>query len=264
MSNLKISVITVSFNAADTIEETILSVLNQTYDNLEYIIIDGGSTDGTVDIIKKYADKLDYWISEPDKGIYDAMNKGIRVATGEYVNFMNAGDRFFNNSVISDIFTSNSYAESVIYGCWITQFMDGFRAYFPSQDPSVLKDRNPINHQSAFTERSVLQKYKFNLEYPRFADYDLFRRMYKDHYSFRYINKFIAIYDVYGISSVKSKSCFNELQTITENTTSDIKYFIWKFNHSWRRFIPRVFKKAINRLFRKENISHPLSYFKQL
>ena len=88
--NPKISVVTVSYNAVETIEETILSIINQTYDKVEYIIIDGGSTDGTVDIIKKYADHLAYWVSEPDKGIYDAMNKGIDVATGDYINFMNS------------------------------------------------------------------------------------------------------------------------------------------------------------------------------
>ena len=94
-----ISVITVCYNVASSIEKTMLSVLNQTYKNLEYIIIDGNSTDGTVDIIKRYAERLTFWISEPDNGIYDAMNKGIVKATGEFLIFMNAGDQFLNDKV---------------------------------------------------------------------------------------------------------------------------------------------------------------------
>jgi glycosyltransferase involved in cell wall biosynthesis len=90
----------VSYNAVLTIEQTILSVINQTYPHIEYIIIDGGSTDGTVDIIKKYANRIAYWVSEPDKGIYDAMNKGIRTAKGEWINFMNAGDLFYSKDTL--------------------------------------------------------------------------------------------------------------------------------------------------------------------
>ena len=114
MNNPLISVVTVSYNAVTTIEKTILSVINQNYSNIEYIVIDGGSIDGTVDIIKKYADKITYWVSEPDKGIYDAMNKGIIVATGEWINFMNTGDTFYNENVFSEIFELNSYTEDVI------------------------------------------------------------------------------------------------------------------------------------------------------
>ena len=87
-----ISVVTVSYNAIATIEQTILSVINQKYSAIEYIIIDGGSTDGTVDIIKKYEDKISYWVSERDNGIYDAMNKGIRHATGKIVGIINSDD----------------------------------------------------------------------------------------------------------------------------------------------------------------------------
>lgn len=87
-----ISVITVSYNAVSTIEQTILSVINQTYSNIEYIIIDGGSTDGTIDIIRRYEDKIAYWVSEPDRGIYDAMNKGASKANGEYIAFLNSDD----------------------------------------------------------------------------------------------------------------------------------------------------------------------------
>ena len=96
-----ISVVTVSYNAVSTIEQTILSVINQTYPHIEYIIIDGGSTDGTVDVIKKYADKITYWVSEPDKGIYDAMNKGLRRVRGDWCVFMNSGDILYNLSFAS-------------------------------------------------------------------------------------------------------------------------------------------------------------------
>lgn len=108
---MKISVVTVCYNAADTIEKTMLSVLNQTYHDIEYIIIDGGSTDGTVEIIRKYADRIAYWVSEPDKGIYDAMNKGIKVATGEWINFMNAGDEFYDKNVLTNILSTDSINE---------------------------------------------------------------------------------------------------------------------------------------------------------
>ena len=102
---LKITIITVSYNAAATIEQTISSVVHQDYPNIEYIIIDGGSTDGTIDIIKRYESYGIRWISEPDHGIYDAMNKGIRYATGDYLYFLGADDWLCNNEVILSIRT---------------------------------------------------------------------------------------------------------------------------------------------------------------
>ena len=98
-----VTVVTVVYNNAETIEETIRSVLYQTYDNVEYIIIDGGSDDGTLEIIKSYNDSIDYWISEPDKGIYNAMNKGIPLARGQYINFLNADDHYLYSGVVEII-----------------------------------------------------------------------------------------------------------------------------------------------------------------
>ena len=99
---LQISIVTVVFNGEAFLEKSIQSVINQTYKNIEYIVIDGGSTDGTIDIIKKYQDKIAVWISEKDDGIYEAMNKGIALAHGKWINFMNAGDVLFNDNVLTD------------------------------------------------------------------------------------------------------------------------------------------------------------------
>ena len=111
-----ISVITVSYNAVSTIEDTILSVINQTYTNIEYIIIDGGSADGTVGIIEKYVDRISYWVSEPDKGIYDAMNKGLKVANGDWAIFMGSDDVFFNNKVIMLVIERILIPDNIYYG----------------------------------------------------------------------------------------------------------------------------------------------------
>ena len=105
----KISIITVVFNSVNYIEETINSVINQTYSNIEYIIIDGSSTDGTKELINKYKTKIDYYISEKDHGIYDAMNKALNHVTGSWIVFMNSGDKFYNNKVLSDINLNSTY-----------------------------------------------------------------------------------------------------------------------------------------------------------
>ena len=117
MNNIPlISIITVSYNAVKTIEDTILSVINQTYPNIEYIIIDGGSTDGTLDIIKKYQDKITYWVSEPDKGIYDAMNKGIAKANGELIGIINADDWYELDAVQNVVLEFNNTRPAIYHG----------------------------------------------------------------------------------------------------------------------------------------------------
>ena len=125
----RVSIITVCYNAVSAIQRTILSVLSQTYENIEYIIIDGKSTDGTLAIIKKYESRIAFWLSEPDNGIYDAMNKAINNATGEWVLFMNADDEFVDNKVVERfvfvVKTHKNYA--VYYGDTILRYAIGDR-----------------------------------------------------------------------------------------------------------------------------------------
>lgn len=205
MKYIKISVVTVCYNAIDTIEETMLSVLNQTYDNVEYIIVDGGSTDGTVDIIKKYADRLAYWVSESDKGIYDAMNKGIAIATGDYINFMNAGDRFSTNSVLSECFSNADLISTIVYGDWEEVF--GETTMIKKALPlSYLNRGMSCPHQSIFVSTDYHKKHPFNLKYKIAADYDLVFQAYKSMQPFRYSNMVISRYDMTPEKSTSLKN----------------------------------------------------------
>ena len=195
MENLKITVVTVCFNAVDSIEETMLSVLNQTYKNIEYIIIDGGSTDGTVDIIKKYSDKLAYWISEHDKGIYDAMNKGIEVATGNYIIFINIGDKLLYIPV--EILRSqlNSRNAGVCGG-----IIDENNKVFCPQFNWLMKLQNQLPHQGLFYKLSEINTIRYNLKYKIVADYELNIRLYKNQKNILAINSIISYHDNKGIS----------------------------------------------------------------
>ncbi|GHV13866.1 hypothetical protein FACS189491_09410 [Spirochaetia bacterium] len=163
-----ITVVTVVRNGEKTLEETILSVINQTYTNIEYIIVDGASTDGTLDIIKKYEDLIDYWMSEPDEGIYDAMNKGIDLATGEWINFMNGGDCFYANSVIDKVIASCHIDMDVFYGDIAINNMI-YKSPERVNTLFFLMERT-ICHQLIFMRRSFLSKYPFDTQYRVVAD----------------------------------------------------------------------------------------------
>lgn len=159
-----ISVITVSYNAVLTIEQTILSVINQTYLNIEYIIIDGGSTDGTVNVIKKYADKIAYWVSESDKGIYDAMNKGIAYSHGEYCNFINAGDKFCSSSILKQVMDFNHVADIIVGQDLHVNEHNKIvsRSVLPRRYNLLHFYITTIPHQSCFIRASLLKKYYYD------------------------------------------------------------------------------------------------------
>lgn len=213
--NLKISVVTVSYNAAATIEETIKSVVNQSYDNIEYIIIDGGSTDGTVDIIKRYApggseygkhpNTVSYWISEPDKGIYDAMNKGIVAATGDYINFMNAGDRFASDQTLNETTKAMTDEMPGVYFGDVIWEKKG-QLYTSPMTPFFLSEKKikpmGICHQSIFTRTDLAKYKKFDTSFKMSADYQMIMSIYNDGESFKQLMLPIAIYDMDGVSAL--------------------------------------------------------------
>lgn len=170
----KISIITVVFNGEKYLEETMQSVINQTYKNIEYIIVDGGSTDGTLNIVRKYEDKISYWISEPDDGIFDAMNKGAESATGEYIYYLNAGDTFYSNDILlgvaNHISTDKDSSHTLLVGNVLLTH-NGKDLRF-----ATVAGIN-LPHQGAFVKMEMVKKYKFNSKLKIYGDGDLWYRM---------------------------------------------------------------------------------------
>jgi glycosyltransferase involved in cell wall biosynthesis len=169
-------VVTPVLNSEAFVEQTILSIINQDYKNIEYIIIDGGSTDGTLDIIKKYADKIDLWVSEPDKGIYDAQNKGVFKAKGEYFAVLNSGDYFAEKDVVSKVAAKIKSGLNVDYvysdALLIKQTENNRVVKFYSDISNILKF-NPIPHPTLFSKTEFFKKSGgFDCTYKVSADYD--------------------------------------------------------------------------------------------
>lgn len=196
-----VSVITVVYNGAATLEATIRSVIDQTRSNVEFIIIDGGSSDGSLDIIKRYADKITYWISEPDKGIYDAMNKGIAASKADWLFFLGSDDVFYNDHVLSDIFGDALDKDyDFLYGDVVGNDYKG-RYDGPFTFEKILI-RN-ISHQAIFYKRSIFSKIgNFDLRYRLHADWDLNIRCFADReMRIKYTDTVIAKFGTGGVSA---------------------------------------------------------------
>lgn len=243
----KISIITVCFNAADVIEQTMLSVLNQTYDNVEYIIIDGGSTDGTIDIINKYSNLLSYWVSEPDRGIYDAMNKGIKISTGDYINFMNAGDKFVDNEIVNNVVSKLNSDIDVIFGdCYYIHQNKKYqiKQYIEAKNISTIIKKYPFCHQSTFTKVDYIKNHPFDISFKICADWYFFRNAYiNDKIKFNHIPIAICDFDISeGMSRDNLDILFYE------------RYRCMGIDKSFLRQIPYEFLRILIHV--KNNIKH--------
>jgi len=203
------------------LEKTIQSVLDQKYKDKEYIIIDGGSWDGTLDIIKKYENFISFWSSKKDKGIYDAMNKGISVANGNILHFMNAGDVYYSNDVlttINDIFNKKEDT-GIVYGLAesFSEYEDLKYINGSKIDKSRLWKGMPVCHQSMFFKRDVFRILgRYNLDYSSMADYEFLLRFVNTNHKFKlyYIDKVLSSFDLYGFSSKDYLKNLKEIETL--------------------------------------------------
>jgi glycosyltransferase involved in cell wall biosynthesis len=211
-----VSVITVVFNGEKFLEQTILSVINQTYTNVEYIIIDGASTDGTLEIIKKYEDKIDQWISEPDTGIYDAMNKGIALAKGELIGIINSDD-WYENYAISEVV--DNYRNNPEFGIFngLHKLWDDSNFMGIIGHTSSFLKFGMISHPSCFVRNEIYKKNGlYDTQFKIAADYELMLRFNSIKVPFFFIEKVLANFRNSGLSNILTKQIIFE--------TSEIKH----------------------------------------
>ena len=195
---MKLSIITVNFNDAKGLERTIRSVISQTFRDYEFIIIDGGSTDGSLGVIKQYESYIDYWVSEPDGGIYPGMNKGLHQAKGEYLNFMNGGDCYHSSDVLDKIFALSSNAD-IITG---THSENGLRNV--GKDGVTMLDlyKWAIDHQASFIRREVAIRHPYDEKYRIASDWKFFiEALIFDNCTFYYTDLIVVDVDMKGISN---------------------------------------------------------------
>lgn len=213
---MKYSIITINYNNRDGLRRTIESVVNQTFQDFEYIIIDGGSTDGSVDVIKEYADRIDYWVSEPDKGIYNAMNKGILQAHGEYLNFMNSGDCFYDTEVLEHIYTSLD--ADIVIGKY-QKSNESTPWHFLYEDVTFLDLYvGTFCHQATFIHEHLFHDCLYDENFKMVSDWKFFlEKLIHQDASFRNTNIVIVNYDATGVSNQMDDLVKLERETILKS-----------------------------------------------
>ncbi len=226
-----ITIISVVYNGAEQVEQTILSILNQSYENIEYIVIDGGSTDKTLDIIRKYDAKIAYWTSEPDRGIYDAMNKGIRLASGDWINFMNAGDDFYQTDVVERVAAAaESGAADLIYGDCEMIYGPASSFVWQAGRLESLWTGMMFRHQSLFARSSVCKRYQFDLDFKIGADFAFIYTCYRNNLRFQNLNFIISSARLGGISDIHLIAGIKDMRRAVARHQNGLKvtlYYGW-------------------------------------
>jgi glycosyltransferase involved in cell wall biosynthesis len=265
---LKISIITINLNDYSGLEKTIISVIRQDHQQFEFIVIDGGSTDNSIELLEKYCDKIDYCLSEPDQGIYDAMNKGMKKATGEYCLFVNSGDILYNDHVLTDIVKENLIADIITGNAFVAGKDNNHRfVKAPEKISFYTFFQHTILHQATLIRRSLFKKIGYFNENLRIvADWEFFvKALFLHHCSYESINLVISVFDNTGISSqpenfpVSLKEREDTLQRYFPYFLTDYgllqprSTFVFLQNIQRNRFLRSIFiftSRLINKLFK--------------
>lgn len=247
MDNPKVSIITVVYNDVNHIEKSIVDTLGQTYGNFEYIIVDGGSTDGTKQIIEKYSDKITKWISEPDKGIYDAMIKGYKLASGDWLLFHNCGDFFENSRILESVFANSHYSSYSLIAC-ASRAINANSSFEmrPRYPQRPFFEVCPFLHTSTFIRRDVQLKYGFDLQFRNSADYDFFVRVLKDYHPYIVLDTIVSLVDMsYGATSENYLTTLKDNIWLLNKNEAPMRY-IWR---SQKKYLKQRIKRMLNLRF---------------
>ncbi|MGQ4001746.1 glycosyltransferase family 2 protein [Francisellaceae bacterium CB299] len=238
---IKFSVITVCYNSEATIERTLQSIRDQTYKNIEYIIIDGGSTDKTLAIVNKYKGIIDVLVSEPDNGIYDAMNKGAKLANGDYIGFLNSDDYYTN-----DIF--EEYGKALVNKNFDfiysnTCFFRKNEKFFRKDDCLVKKvyQYMPISHMSIYVKNSFVQDKMFDTKYKIAADLNFFNKLISRTINFAFIEKNMCYFSLDGLSSANFKTLVESRIVAINNNKNILNAYTFYYYKVFRLVIYNTF-----------------------
>lgn len=203
----RLSIITINYNNIEGLRKTLASVANQTDKNFEYIVVDGGSTDGSVDLIRKYEDIIDIWVSEPDNGIYNAMNKGTHLATGTYVTFVNSGDCLADKNVVAEVLAKIGTVnkDDLIFGKVLDVFDGGSNVYSFSHDLTLMSlHYGVVNHSGCFIKRELQLAHPYREDLKICSDRQFFiEAIIFDNCSYSHIDLIVTHFDKTGISSTQ-------------------------------------------------------------
>lgn len=258
-----ITIVTVCFNVENTLQCTMESVLEQTYRPMEYILIDGQSTDRTVDIIRGMQPLFEekkiafHWQSEPDKGIFDAMNKGIRLATGHWINFMNAGDVFCDKEAITRLFAASIQPDvKVVYGDTLRQKS---YAIVPAKGnvPEVTPKLMPACHQSIFADVEEMKSHPFDLSYRLSADYHFIYNLYKRGGKMQYVPVNVSLCEaISGVSSVHKLAVKREcarIRGIDHTLKWKLTYLNKAFSYAIKHFVESIIPTSLLLRIKRKN-----------
>lgn len=214
---MKLSIITINYNNRDGLLKTIESVMCQTFRDFEWIVIDGGSTDGSKELIEKYSSFFSYWVSEPDKGIYNAMNKGIKVAKGEYLQFLNSGDWLCDNTALERCF-SHSFSADIVYGdlFFVNKNGNKYLNKYPEELSLRYFYKYSLGHNASFIKRSIIQPCLYDERYKIVSDWAFYLEQALNSRSFKHINETITCFDTTGISSENEQMVLEERDRVID------------------------------------------------